>query len=230
MKESFTQRGASLGFGIVLMVLGFLFWLGQWVGVNFWGAAWPLIIVAAGLIFFVGMVSGGKSAGGLAIPGSIVSTVGLILLYQNTFNHYESWSYAWALIPTAVGIGMMINGYWSDQPAEIQKGRRLVGIGALMLLIGFVFFEFVIGIGRFAPIRFNGLVWPLFLVGLGVYLVLRNMLRNRAQPTATQWTKASILSPTLSPAISPLVRTTPPPVAAQPPVEQKEKSAIGEHI
>ena len=35
--------------------------------------------------------------------------IGLILLYQNTFNHFESWAYAWAMIPVAVaGIFTMV--------------------------------------------------------------------------------------------------------------------------
>jgi hypothetical protein len=223
-----------LGGGIVLVVLGCLFLLGQIVGGQFWSAAWPLIIVGVGLIFFVGMATGGKAAGGLAIPGTIVTTVGLILLYQNTFNHYESWSYLWALIPLAVGLGLMINGYWSGQPAEIAKGRRVAGIGALLFIIGFVFFEFVIGLGRFGPQLFGGVVGPLFLVIVGVYLVLRNWVRTptppmtkspesppvRPAPEDQLWTEVSTL---------PSTATYPPP-ATPSPVDNKKESAIAEKV
>lgn len=54
------------------------------------------------------MLAGGRSAAGLTIPGSIITTIGLLLLYQETFDHFESWAYAWALIPTAVGVGIVI--------------------------------------------------------------------------------------------------------------------------
>lgn len=196
MREPLAQRSASLGLGVVLVVLGCLFLLGQIVGGQFWEAAWPLIIVGVGLVFFVGMATGGKAAGKLAVPGAIITIVGLILLYQNSFKHYESWSYAWALIPLAVGIGLMINGYWSGQTAEIAKGQRVAGIGALLFIIGFVFFELVSGIGRWGPQLFANSVGPLFLVIIGIYLMVRNWGRPRTQPVT-------------KPPESPLARPTP---------------------
>jgi hypothetical protein len=71
--------------GVILVALGVLFLLAQWFGLNLWSAGWPIAIVGLGLLFFVAMSLGGKSAGSLAIPGSIVTMVGLILLFQNTF-------------------------------------------------------------------------------------------------------------------------------------------------
>ena len=56
----------------------------------------------------------------LTEAGMEVVYIGLLLFYQNTFNHFESWAYAWALIPFAVGIGLVINGTWSEQPARRQ--------------------------------------------------------------------------------------------------------------
>ena len=45
--------------------------------------------------------------------------VGVILLYQNAANHFESWAYAWGLVfPTATGLGRMIYG--------LLKGSNLV--------------------------------------------------------------------------------------------------------
>jgi hypothetical protein len=116
------SQGARLGIGAVLVALGILFLLEQFFDVRLGQWLWPLFIIIPGLLFFVGMVLGGKPAGPLAIPGSIVTTVGLLLFYQNTFNHFESWAYAWALMPVAVGIGLMINGIWSEQPALVHNG------------------------------------------------------------------------------------------------------------
>ena len=48
---------------------------------------------------------------GFAIAGSIVTTVGSVLLYQQTTGHWESWAYAWALVgPGAAGLGMLVYG------------------------------------------------------------------------------------------------------------------------
>jgi hypothetical protein len=225
MRERRVQRNSSLGFGVVMVVLGCVFLLGQLLGVHFWGAGWPLVIVFAGLLFFVGMVTGGKAAGGLAIPGSIITMVGLILFFQNTFNYFESWSYVWALIPLAVGIGAMINGYWSEQPNEVANGRRVAGIGALLFMLGFVFFELVIGIGRLGHQFFGNVVGPLVLVGIGLYLVARNLGGSRVRPTATQ-----PAPPAPRPALDDEIWTKASTLPVEPPVESKKEVAVGENI
>ncbi|MFN8442836.1 MAG: hypothetical protein U0175_18815 [Caldilineaceae bacterium] len=176
MNNNQTNNIATLALGAVLILAGLLFLVGQFVGARFWELAWPFTILIPGLLLFVGMVAGGKSTGGLAIPASIVTTLGLLMLFQNTFNYFESWAYAWALIPTAVGVGMMINGVWSDQPGLVEKGRKTAQIGAVMFAIGFVFFELVVRIGRFGHIMFGGFLGPLVLILIGGYLLFRNLV------------------------------------------------------
>jgi hypothetical protein len=172
------------------------FQLGQWL--------WPLFIIIPGLLFFVGMVLGGKSAGPLAIPGSIITTVGLLLFYQNTFDHFESWAYAWALIPAAVGCGLIINGIWNDLPALVYNGWRVLGIGLILFLVGFSFFELVLNIGGMA----SGIVAPLFLIGAGIYLLLRRV-SSAPQPLAVS------APATVAPA-EPLERVSRPSLVAAP--------------
>jgi len=111
--------------GMVLVALGLLFLVAQLFNINVVSFTWPFFIIVPGMLFFVGMMLGGKRAGGLAIPGSIVTMVGLILLYQNSFNHFQSWAYAWALVfPTAVGVGLMVMGAWSGDARTHRHGRR----------------------------------------------------------------------------------------------------------
>ena len=83
--------------GMVLVGLGLLFLVAQLFNVNVMHFTWPFLLSCRGC-FFRRYDAWGKGAGGLAIPGSIITTVGLILLYQNSFNHWQSWAYAWALI------------------------------------------------------------------------------------------------------------------------------------
>lgn len=172
MSNRNTRNVGNLVVALVLIGLGALFLLGQFFKFNFWSFAWPMFIIVPGLLFFVGMVLGGKSAGGLAIPGSIVTMVGLILLYQNTFNHWESWAYAWALIfPTSVGIGLMIQGTWSNKPDLLRSGRQMFSVGIIIFVVAAAFFELVIGISGRGSIA--SYVWPVLLIGLGIYLLLR---------------------------------------------------------
>lgn len=184
MNQDIRAQGARIGIGAVLVMLGILFLLEQFFDFQLGQRLWPLFIIIPGLVFFAGMLLGGKAAGPLAIPGSIVTTVGLLLLYQNTFNHFESWAYAWALMPAAVGVGLMINGTWSEQPALIHNGRRVAGTGLMLFLVGFFFFELVLNIGGIA----SGIAVPLLLIAAGIYLLLRRVspaARPSAAPAAT---------------------------------------------
>jgi hypothetical protein len=162
--------------GIVLVGLGALFLMGQYFDLNLWHFLWPFFIIVPGLMFFVGMLLGGKAAGPLAIPGSIVTMVGLLLLYQVIFNHFESWAYAWALIfPTSVGIGLMINGGWSDDERLIHNGLRWAGIGIAIFVVLGVFFELILNISGSYVGR---IVWPMALIGFGAYLLMRHSGRR----------------------------------------------------
>lgn len=177
MAEKGEQRRVSALIGLLLIGLGVLFLLGQVFGVNLWAFFWPFFIIIPGLLFFVGMVMGGKPAGPLAIPGSVVTMTGLLLLYQSITGHWESWAYAWALIfPTAVGIGLLINGVWSGIDKLVEGGRKWITSGVIIFVAGGVFFELLIfhrGFGR--------IVWPGVLIALGIYLLVR---RSREAPPA----------------------------------------------
>jgi hypothetical protein len=104
--------GSIVGGGI-LILLGLLALMGQgFPGFNFLGAFWPLIIVGVGAMFFAGMFLGGKSASGLAVPGSIITGIGLMLFVQNLTGYWESWSYGWTVILISVGLGVFLMGVY----------------------------------------------------------------------------------------------------------------------
>ncbi|MBN2012055.1 hypothetical protein JW960_22190 [candidate division KSB1 bacterium] len=115
-----------------------------------------------------------ESAGlGLMIPGCIVTSVGLLLGYQNITNHWESWAYAWALIaPGSVGIAMFVFGTMRSQPKLVKDGKKVMTIGAILFICGFVFFELIIGISGFG---FRSVAWPILIIGVGVFIVIRNL-------------------------------------------------------
>ncbi len=131
------------------------------------------------------MVLGGRSTGTLAIPGAIVTTVGLILFYQNVFDRFESWAYAWALIVVAVGIGMSMSGVWSERPDWVRNGWGLTRIGFVLFAAGFIFFEFVLNIGGLGNGVTGRVVAPLLLIGIGAYALLRGLGTARPAPTTT---------------------------------------------
>ena len=177
-KQSGGRMTALLG--LVLVGLGALFLLGQFFNFNFWGLLWPFFVIVPGLALFAGMVLGGKPAGPLAVPGSIVTGVGLLLLYQTVTNHWESWAYAWALIfPTAVGVGLVINGLWSDVPHLVNTGRRWATVGMMLFAVGGLFFEVLLNISNSA---LGGLLWPALMIVFGAYLIVRRGSSGAAAP------------------------------------------------
>lgn len=174
MTDNTERSSVNLIIGAVLIGLGLLFLLVQLPGVQLGRYMWPFFIIVPGLAFFVAMVVAGRNAGPLAIPGSIVTTVGLILLVQNATDHWESWAYTWALIPTAAGVGMIISGMWSFRPDLVTQGRRTAGIGLVMFLAFTAFFELLIFGGYIGYMQW---LWPVLLIVLGLFLLLR---RSRA--------------------------------------------------
>jgi hypothetical protein len=160
--------------GIVLIALGALFLVQQVTGFDVWHWSWPLIIVGCGVLLFVSMLAGGRGASSLAIPASIVTTVGLILLVQNTFNLWQTWAYAWALIfPTAIGLGTWLMGWWSGDPERERVGRRMAEVGAVTFLGFAAFFELVLDLSGFWRQGLSGVVFAVLLILLGAYLLVR---------------------------------------------------------
>ena len=58
----------------------------------------------------------------MAVPGCVLTTVGLILAIQNTFNLWQTWAYAWTLIIAAVGIGLTLQSERLGQPKAARTG------------------------------------------------------------------------------------------------------------
>jgi hypothetical protein len=141
-------------------------------------AGWQFFIILPGLALLAASVVPAPPRGiGFAIAGSIVTTVGLILIYQEANNHFESWAYAWALIPAAAGIGTLVYGLITAQGELVVSGLRTAAIAAVLFVAGFWFFESTFETGR-APIDL-ATWWPLLVIALGVLLTLGALMTRR---------------------------------------------------
>lgn len=167
-----SQRNVgSLVGGALLIIFGMLALLGQlFRSLDFWGTFWPFIIIGFGILFFVGMFAGGRSVSGLAIPGTIITTIGLMLFYQNITNHWESWSYGWTVILMSVGLGIFIMGAWGQNSAQRASGLGVLRIGLILFIIFGAFFELIFTAGR--PFGLRSILFPAGLILLGLYLIL----------------------------------------------------------
>ncbi len=173
-----TNRGLTTAIlGLVLIVAGVLFLAGQFLNIQFGDNAWPFAIIGFGALLFVGMAAGGRSSGNLAVPASMIITTGLILLYQNTFNHFESWAYCWGLVMAAYGIGMVINSYWSGRVELRKSGWAVTTVGTTIFLLLGAFFELFI---YRQNIQVAGSLWPLALILVGAGLIAARYFRKPA--------------------------------------------------
>jgi hypothetical protein len=164
-----SQRRSSLAGGLVLVLLGALFLAVQWVpGLQLW-FSWPLIIIGIGvLLLIVGLLTGVPA---MAIPACIVGGIGGLLYWQNATGNWESWAYAWALIPGFVGVGMVLSGLLGGDTRQTVRG------GAWLILISLVLFA--VFASFFGALGLVGSYWPVLLIGLGLLVLAQSLFRSR---------------------------------------------------
>ena len=166
------KRGSILG-GIILILAGsFLLLLQMFPGladVLDLSEQWPLIIVGVGMLFLLGAL---LAAPPLAVPGVIIAGIGALLYYQNLTGDWDSWAYAWTLIPGMVGLGLILNNLIAgDWRAGLPAGGRLLLISAVLFAVFGLFFD---GFGQL------GQYWPILLIVAGIWFLLRRREGHRA--------------------------------------------------
>jgi hypothetical protein len=173
-----TTGGPPLVLGITLVLVGLIYLALEYVPRRFLQIdiahyGWPLFVIVPGLVLVgVGMTVQGLS--GLCIPGAIVTAVGLVLLLQNIFDLFATWTYAWALVaPGGIGLGMWLQGVVSGSSGLRAAGWRTMGAGVIIFLLGAVLFEGVIHVSG-QDFGFIGKVLlPVLLIVLGIWLLVR---------------------------------------------------------
>ena len=173
MKTDRSNAAALVG-GTLLIAFGLLSLAGQlFRNIVNWSYLWPFIIIVFGGLFFAGMFLGGKQVSGLAIPGSIITGIGLLLLYQNLTSHWESWSYGWTLILIFVGTGIYLAGLYGDNERQKRAGTKVLRIGFILFIIFGAFFEMIFSIDHYSGLgRF---VFPALMILLGGYLIITRL-------------------------------------------------------
>lgn len=165
--------------GLLLIALGGVFLIGQWAELDWGAATWPFYVIAPGVaLAAIGLTQ--RNGSGLTTAGCIVTIVGLVLLYQNATDHWESWAYAWALVgPGGSGLGMLLYGVRSGNGKMARDGFWQIVIAIGLFVAGYLFFEGVIGIsGR--PLPLPGWVLPAVIIVLGVVVLIRGVTSGRS--------------------------------------------------
>jgi hypothetical protein len=174
------ERNAPAVLGAILVFVGVVFLAGQLLNFDLGEIGWPFYVIAPGVaVLVLGLILSGGTP--LIIGGSVATMVGLVLLYQNATDHWESWAYAWALVgPGAAGIGTFLAGARNGNPGMVRAGLWQAGTGVALFAAGLVFFEGIIGIsGRRFPLP----EWlpPAAIVALGAALIVWALIGRRSE-------------------------------------------------
>jgi hypothetical protein len=164
------RRRSTMAAGVLLVLVGILAIVLQNISETpHWLFSWPLIIVGVGVfLLLMGLLMGEP---GMAVPACIVGGIGGLLYYQNATGNWESWSYAWTLIPGFVGLGILVSGLLEG------RGQKALREGGWMLVISAVLF---LVFGSFlGNLNLLGPYWPLVLVAIGILILVGPMLRSR---------------------------------------------------
>ncbi len=140
--------------GAALVVLGLLWLLGA-------PASWPLTMVGLGGVFLLAAML--YHVGALAIPGTLIGGLGVMLFGQNITGWWASWLYVWPLVPGLVGLGLVMASLLGMPGQRVRQAGMVWFIQAL-LMAGLMW-----AMHTLTPFIFS---WALILVGLGVMFIV----------------------------------------------------------
>lgn len=164
------MKRESIGWGVLLILLGLGFLANQMFPDLFAGFAWPWLLVALGAIFVV--MSLLTRSGGTMVPGTILLGLGGIFLYQTRTGDWASWAYLWPLMPGLAGLGLFLGSYLDRE----MRPARMVGL--IMLAAGLILLAVFGGLFGLTPeiLRY----WPVLLIVIGAIIFFR-ALRPRSE-------------------------------------------------
>ena len=153
----------SLFPGVALILLGIIFLLPNFTSLR-WQEIWAVFVLAPGIWFFL-LFADDRAKVGLLMPASVVTVTGALLLYCS-LTGWSSMEDLWPLFIMAPGLGFLL---------MYLLGKKEPGLlvpAAILLLIGLLFL---------VRWDFQEYFWPVLLIGIGLFLLLR---RGKAARTS----------------------------------------------
>jgi hypothetical protein len=181
MQQLHTHRQpvAPAVLGVLLIGVGAMALVLREMGVDLFDAigtwGWPFFVIVPGVALLAAALLPAPPKGvGFATAGGVVTTVGMILLYQSRSGHWESWAYVWALIPMGAGVATFLYGLLTRERRLSRAGLTMAGIAGALFVTGAWFFEGLFA-GEFRPADITEW-WPIGIIVLGGVIVVRSFL------------------------------------------------------
>ena len=162
------RRRNNIVLGIILILVGAFFFAQQLIpgmqDLVEW--SWPLLVVTAGGLFLVFAIAGNNPD--MAVPGAIIGGIGGLLYWQEMTGNWDSWAYAWTLIPGFVGLGVILQGLLAG------RARQGLSSGGFLVLISLTLFT--IFASTFGSSQLAAVFWPVLLILLGLWILVRRLI------------------------------------------------------
>lgn len=174
-----TRTHLVLAAGVVLATAGVV-GVVRLAGMDEVLVVWALVMVVPAVAIFALMVAGRPQRSPLAVPGTVLAVAGLLVSLLAAAGIWESWAYLWPLVlPTAIGVGRLIEGWWSHDPRRVHTGLRLSGVGLALVAASVVV---IAGASRVSGVAVVGLL-ALLLLGIGSYRLVSRFPHRGGQAT-----------------------------------------------
>jgi hypothetical protein len=155
--------------GITLIVIGLVFLLPNFIEELTLRELWPVLMLGPGLLFFAAFFADRKSYG-LLMPGSILTTLGLLFLYCTIFGWY--WMRElWPFYLIGPGIGFLLMYYFGKKETGLLVPGTILTLLGVIFLLSFSAYEYL---------------WPLAIIATGLFLILRNRKKTTDSNGPTQ--------------------------------------------
>jgi hypothetical protein len=168
------RNRSSIRTGLVLILLGVFFVVVQAYPAfrTLFSPEYSPAVVLFGVATLLALIGVATGSAGMAIPVCIVGGIGGIFYWQTASGVGPiSWSYAWALIPGFVGVGIFFRSVLSGWPWRgMDEAVWLIALSTILFL--------VFGTA-FGNLSILGPYWPVLLIVLGVLSLVRSLLRRR---------------------------------------------------
>ncbi|MBG0785508.1 MAG: DUF2807 domain-containing protein [Anaerolineaceae bacterium] len=168
----------QLFLGLVLVLAGGIFLADLFLPFNLMRLFWPVLIILFGLTFLIGMLFAGRNGSGLAIPGVLITTLGCLFFVQNTFHLWVTWTYAWALLISAVGLGLLVMNIYHKRTKLRRAAGLIIGIGLTLFVLFGIFFEVILNLSGTG--LYSGIFLGAGLIMLGLFVVFSRPLFSKS--------------------------------------------------
>jgi hypothetical protein len=172
------QRARSaIASGAILVLVGVLLLAARLVPGLFGALSWPFIVIGVGVLLLVLAIATGTA--GLAVPACIVGGIGIILWWQNLHQRWDTWAYAWTLIPGFVGVGALVQGLLEAKPLKaVLDALWPILVSAILYTVFSSFFG-----GPLFGVPWYYLAGGALIVG-GVLIMLRPLVERASKRAA----------------------------------------------